>query len=267
MEEHLMSDEQFLAHQMSLAQVGDDFEEGMDGDFGDDDLDFGAVPPNHVQKIPFVPPAANQGVISDNPQNDGQVNPNDNGGNNLANRPGIPVIRQGNDQVANGGGNQNNAQGDHQNNNDRDNNQQNNNVRACQNAQIINQGVGRGNQIRFQRLPPAYNNAAAGDGNLPFIQRNVGFGNLRQPRPLMPQNALQPYPQGHAIFGHQQGVDLNIRYPSGFRRQRLLTPLEITRAARLKGIIDNLEYQLQQNRQVYRSLYGPIPGGQNRDAG
>ncbi|KAH0552518.1 serum response factor homolog B-like [Cotesia glomerata] len=268
MQEHLMSDEQFLAHQMSLAHVGDGFDEGMDGDFEDDDLEFGGVPPNHIQNIPVVPPAPNQDVIQDDPQNDERINPNDNGDNNLvANRPGNPSIRQGNDPVANGGVDQNNAQGGHQNNNGRDNNQQNNNVPALQNVQVINQGLGRGNQIRFQRVHQAYNNAAAGDGNLGFVQRNVGFGNLRQPRSLIRQNVLQPYPQGHAVFGHHQGVNRNIRYPSGFQRQRLLTPVEATRAARLKGIIDNLEYELQQNREVYRRLYGSIPGGHNRDAG
>lgn len=237
MDEHLMNDEQFLAHQMKLARVADNVDEGMDGIFGDgDDIELDNLGAHRLQN---------------------------------------PIDRQSNDQAGNGGVAQDGHQNAGQDNNQGDNqaghpvnNHHDGDVAGQHNRQVINPGIGRGNRLHLQPVLQAHNNAAAGNGNnLAFVQRNVGFGDLPQPRPLRQQDVFQPYPQGHAVFRHQQNLDPNIRYPSGFRHQRLLTPVEATRAARLKSIIDNLEYELQRNREVYRRLYGPIPGGQNRDAG
>lgn len=261
--ENQMNDEQFLAYQMELARVEEKEDMELDNLEDDGNFEAEAMDPNHLQNRPILNYVPNPVPIQ------------------VGNQPGIrgtdfpalPVTvqnnRAGNGDVAQDinqdfelGNNQSGNQAGNQRNNRPDNE-----VGNQGNGQVINQSVRRGNQACIQAGQRAHNNAAAGNGRRAYVQQNVGFGNFPQPQPLPQQGILQAYPQGHAVFGHQQGLNPNMRNSFGPRRQRLLTPLEAARANRLKGIIDNMEFELRRNREIYKRLYGPIPGGLSYDAG
>ncbi|XP_074108983.1 uncharacterized protein LOC141533810 isoform X2 [Cotesia typhae] len=67
MDEHLMNDEQFLAHQMQLARVADNVDEGMDRIFEDGD-DMGSRLENPIDRQ-GNDQAGNGGVAQDGNQN------------------------------------------------------------------------------------------------------------------------------------------------------------------------------------------------------
>lgn len=145
-------------------------------------------------------------------------------------------------------------------------------------GQAANCAVGHGNNQTANRTASYVidqaNNQAAGrginqaadyapyrefDGDYPKFNRNENVGYLSHHQPLLRHDILNDNPHGSPYRIPQQGFRNH--------QQRLLTPVESARAHRLKSIIDKLEFELQRNRQLYKILYGQIPGGENHDAG
>lgn len=238
-DEEQMDDEQFLAHQMYLAGLENQNPIHIGNRINNQLHGHNAHPVNNQ----LVPQTVNNQAAQP-PVNNQVVQP---AANNQA------AQQAGNNQA-------DQQPADHQ------DGQVVNNQLAQQNGdQVVQQAGGQrvqqlGNQVRNLGGP-------AGDNinQHMYNWQNLDFGN--QPQFNLGRGILRGYPQGHPVYGHQGFENQNLRNPVGLSRQRLLSPVEITRANRLKTIIDNLEFELEKNRQMYRILYGNIPGDGGHDAG